>query len=247
MTAPSLLRVGVLSWSILWCAGCAPTTGEQEFSLEQASSLSVSNDGGTVSLVGGIVPDVIFVNYQIFSDGEGSGASDVLLTAGLSGEEFLVAVETPGPDVWVELVVSAPTDLPWRVDTDSGDIFLESLTGPGQVTTTSGVISGGGLEGDVDVAAAISDVHLELEVEGSDQVVIELGEGSIELDVPTPTHASLEASTDEGVLTLWSLPFDGDLDSRVANGILGNGGEASIFLHTAAGNIDLIGSGEEAD
>ena len=57
----------------------------------------------------------------------------------------------------------------------------------------------------------------------------------------------LEASTDEGVLTLWSLPFDGDLDSRVANGILGNGGEASIFLHTAAGNIDLIGSGEEAD
>lgn len=68
MTTPSLLRVVALSSSLLWCAGCAPTTGEQEFPLEQASALSVSNDGGTVSLVGGIVPDVIFVNYQIFSD-----------------------------------------------------------------------------------------------------------------------------------------------------------------------------------
>ena len=243
---PRLLRLLVLAGSFVW-VGCAPTTGEQEVEVGDTTTISVSNDRGSVSLIGGVVPDLVFLSYQIFSDDGRAGLDDVSLVAGPTGPDFVVSVSTPGPDVWVDLVVGMPAEMSWLVTTGSGDIFLEFLEGGGEVQTSSGMVSGGDIRGGVTVGADSSDVHFEMEVGEGDEVSVQLGQGSVELDLPSPTHAQLEASTDDGVLSIWDLVFDGDIDSRFANGVLGNGGTATIFLHTGLGDISLIGAGESAE
>jgi hypothetical protein len=225
-------------------ASCAPKEGEQEVPIEAATSLAVSNDRGSVSIIGGSVPDFIFLTYSIYSDDGDATVSDVSMVAGPSGDEFVVSVSTPGPDVWVDLVLGMPDSMRWSVTTGSGDVFLESLSGGGEVQTASGVVSGGDVSGGVAVVADISEVHFDLRIEEGDQVSIQLGGGSIVLDLPTPTHAGLQASTDDGTLVLWDLSFDGDQDDRAANGTLGNGGTAAISLYTVQGDISLIGAGE---
>jgi hypothetical protein len=237
----------VFLFAFLVLAGCAPRAGEQEVAIGSSTSLSVSNDRGSVSLIGGSVPDLVFLSYEVHSEDGRATAGDVSMVAGPSGSDFVVSVSTPGPDVWVDLVLGLPSAFPWAVTTGSGDVFLESLSGGGAVQTFSGMVSGGDIAGGVSVVADFSDVHFDMRVEDGDQVTVELGEGSMEFDLPTPTHANLQAATDDGILLIWSLPFDGDLDGRAANGILGNGGSGFINLHTGRGNIDLIGAGELPD
>lgn len=234
----------VLSCCLLAVPGCAPKEGEQEVPIEAATALAVSNDRGSVSIIGGSVPDLIFLTYSVHSDEGDATVADVSMVAGPTGDEFVVSVSTPGPDVWVDLVLGMPDSMRWSVTTGSGDIFLESLSGGGEVQTASGVVSGGDISGGVAVIADISDVHFDLVVAEGDQVSVQLGAGSIVLDLPTPTHAGLQASTDQGTFLLWDLPFDGDQDMRAANGVLGNGGTAEISLYTAVGDISLIGAGE---
>lgn len=210
-----------------------------------ATSVEVSNDRGSVSIIGGSVPDLIFLTYTIQSDDGDATVADVSLIAGPAGDAFVVSVSTPGPEVWVDLVLGMPEGMGWSVTTDSGDVFLESLSGGGEVQTSSGFVSGGDITGGFTVVAEFSEVHFDLRVDEGDQVSVQLVEGSIELDLPTPTHADLQAETDDGTLLLWDLSFSGDSDSRFANGVLGNGGSAGISLYTSRGDISLIGAGEE--
>jgi len=234
----------VLSCCLLALAGCAPKEGEQEVPIESATGLAVSNDRGSVSVIGGSVPDLIFLTYSVHSDDGDATAADVSMVAGPSGDEFVVSVSTPGPDVWVDLVLGMPDSMRWSVTTGSGDVFLESLSGGGEVQTVSGVISGGDISGGVAVVAEISEVPFDMRIAEGDQGSVQLGGGSIVLDLPTPTHAGLQASTDEGTFLLWDLAFDGDIDARAANGVLGNGGSAAVSLYTVRGDISLIGAGE---
>jgi len=226
-------------------AGCAPKEGQQEVSVGGATSVVVSNDRGSVSIIGGSVPDLLFLSHTIHSDDGEATVDDVSLVAGTSGGELVVSVSSPGPEIWVDLVVGMPEGMRWSVNTGPGDVFLESLSGGGGVQTSSGVVSGGDLTGDLSVVAEFSDVHFDLRVNEGDQISVQLGEGAIELDLPTPTHAALQAETDDGSLLLWELDFSGDSDSRFANGTLGNGGTAGISLYTSRGDISLIGDGED--
>lgn len=229
---------------VVGLAACAPKEGALEVAVGDATSVVVTNDRGSVSIIGGSVPDLIFLSHAIHSDDGDATVADVSLVAGPSGDEFVVSVSTPGPDVWVDLVVGMPEGMRWSVTTGTGDVFLEALGGGGDVQTATGVVSGGDITGGLAVVAEFSEVHFDLRIEEGDQVSVQLGEGAIELDLPTPTHAELHAETDDGTLLLWELDFSGDSDSRFADGTLGNGGTAGISLYTSSGDISLIGAGE---
>ncbi|MEE2829086.1 MAG: hypothetical protein VX498_07855 [Myxococcota bacterium] len=233
---------GVLLVAATLCVGCAPSAGDQQVGLGSSVDLRVSNSAGTVSLLGGGISDTVFLSYEVRSDDGSATVADVELTAGPSGETFVVSVATPGPDVWVDLLIGLPDDLPYGVATGSGDIFLESLAGGGSVLTSTGVVSGGGLSGNLAIVADWSEVYLEAQVEEGDALSVEVGEGPIVLTVPSGTDAAFEASAAGGLLDIQEVPFSGEQTASTASGVLGVGGEATINLTTGLGNISVYGT-----
>ena len=130
------------------------------------------------------------------------------------------------------------------VETQAGDIFLESLGGGGEVVTNSGFVSGGDLSGDLEVRATTSEVSLQMEVTEEAEIEVALEFGSMSLELPTPSHAQVDARTSDGYLSLSDLPFSGQHDAQSLVGVLGSGGEAAMTLRTTLGNIVLFGLGE---
>ena len=226
---------------------CAPSAGDQAVDLGGAERIRVENTGGGITLVGGSVSDTIFLTYEVHSDNGKASLADVDLVAGPSGGEFLVEALTDSPDIWVDIAVGLPTALPWAARTATGDVFLESLSGGGQVLTNSGFVSGGGLRGDLALLATTSEVSLQMEVTEEAEVVVDLEYGSMTLELPTPTHALLDAGTNDGFISISDLPFNGDLSADSAVGTLGGGGGAELSLRTTLGNIVLFGLGEIAE
>lgn len=238
----SMSRAMLLLSAGLSLLGCTPSAGEQEVELGGATSLAITNPAGMVSMLGGSISDVVFLSYEVHSEDGQATVADVDLVAGPSGSTFLVSVSTPGPHVWVDIVLGVPSSLPYTVATGSGDVFVESMDSSGEVLTSTGFISGGDLAGGLVVAAESSEVSLEVILSAGDVVDVALEQGPIVLTVPTGTDASLVASTDEGDVVIWDVPFSGDAGSSSADGVLGVGGAGSVMLHTGQGDISIFGS-----
>ena len=149
-----------------------------------------------------------YFTYEAHSDNGKASVADVELIAGLSGDEFLVeASMTVRRSGWI-----SPSGCPQpchglferRRGTSSSSHFLGRL-----VLTNSGFVSGGSLRGDLSLLATTSEVSLQMEVTEQVDILVDLEFGSMILELPTPTHALLDAGTNEGFVSISDLPFDG--------------------------------------
>jgi Putative adhesin len=148
-----------------------------------------------------------------------------------------------------------------NVDVTAGDgsITVQSLKGTMRFHTGDGHIEGRGLDGTVDASSGDGHVSLQgrfdgltirtgdgsvnTQAEAGSKIVtawsIHTGDGSVDLEVPGDLAADLDASTQDGHISLGlQVTVEGTFSSSNIRGKL-NGGGQSLSIHTGDGSIHL--------
>jgi hypothetical protein len=148
-----------------------------------------------------------------------------------------------------------------NVDITAGDgsVTAQSLKGSMRFHTGDGHIEGRGLDGTVDASSGDGHISLEgrfdgLNIRTGDGSVnarasagskvasgwsIHTGDGSVDLEVPGDLAANLDASTQDGHISLGlQVTVEGTFSSSSIHGKL-NGGGQSLSIHTGDGSIHL--------
>jgi hypothetical protein len=148
-----------------------------------------------------------------------------------------------------------------NVDVTAGDgsITVQSLKGNMRFHTGDGHIEGRGLDGNVDASSGDGHVSLEGRFDGlvirtgdgsvnarassgsrlSTGWSIHTGDGSVDLEVPGDLAADLDASTQDGHISLGlQVTVEGTFSSSNIRGKI-NGGGQTLSIHTGDGSIHL--------
>jgi hypothetical protein len=146
-----------------------------------------------------------------------------------------------------------------EITAGDGSITAQSLKGSMRFHTGDGHIEGRGLDGTVDASSGDGGIHLDgrfdgLTIRTGDGSVnaraeagsrvaagwsIHTGDGSVDLEVPGDLAANLDASTQDGHISLGlQVTVEGTFSSSSIHGKL-NGGGQSLSIHTGDGSIHL--------
>lgn len=175
---------------------------------------------------------------------------------GSTTAELIVASEAPGQELAYlkQMNISAPSRFSLDLETGSGDIKATNMLGDLNLTTGSGSITAD-TKGKIIASTSSGDVHAVCAQGAS----LDLGSGSVSLDITSPTFDDVTVSTASGDVTLRlvdsaHVTFDlstssGDIDINYGgtstvteNGSLRidvNGGGKLISLETSSGNIKV--------
>jgi Putative adhesin len=148
-----------------------------------------------------------------------------------------------------------------NVDLSAGDgsITAQSIKGNSRFHTGDGHIEARGLDGQVDASSGDGHINIEgrfdnLQLKAGDGSVtaradagsrvngpwtIHTGDGSVDLEVPGDLQANIEASTNDGHISMGlPLTVEGTFSSSRISGKL-NGGGQTVTIHTGDGSIHL--------
>jgi DUF4097 and DUF4098 domain-containing protein YvlB len=124
-----------------------------------------------------------------------------------------------------------------KASTGSGRLVIEDMTG--EIDAHTGT-------GSIDVRRASGVVQLDtgsggIEYQGSPQgnCRFETGSGSISLRLPADLRAEVDLHTGSGSIEI-DFAVVGQISRRDVKGVIGGGGNVSIYVHTGSGSIDLI-------
>lgn len=225
----------------LGLTGCVGATGQQVVDANADVALSISNPDGPVTVSAGAA-DKVVVSWTLYAEEGTPNPADVEVTVSGEGGAVSVSAAVASSEVWAHLDITAPEGASWSIDSGAGDVVLDGLLGGGQVETTTGLVTGAGLAGTIDVNAALAEVSLETMIEAGDAVTVNVGEGPITVALPTASDATLAAHTDDGAVVIEDVPFSGTNVGGDAAGELGAGATASVTLTTGAGDIRIVAS-----
>jgi hypothetical protein len=174
----------------------------------------------------------------------GAGSVDL---SGLGGG---VTVDTGSGSVAVR-DVSGGVDL----HTGAGSVEARNVQGRLKLDSGSGSLTVRGIDGEIeahtgtggiDVQGAVGRVRLStgsgsVDYQGSPQgdCRFETGSGGIGLKLPAGLNAEVDLHTGSGSIDL-GFPVVGQVSRQDVKGVIGSGGEATIWAQTGSGSIDLI-------
>jgi len=212
------------------------------FPAEGLESLGLRNSLGEISLSGSDGLTDIEVLVTIHSArGTVRGPAAPIEISGLPAALALnvAGVSTPA-GARVDLLVSAPPELPAELSGAAFPLSVADMTGGATISSTSGAITGLGLGGDIQASAGDSSILLDVALSAGGSLTATLESGPIELDLPADTSATLSASAGDGTIEISGVDFQGVVIDGQAQGVMG-GGEGAIGLSTGAGNIRIRG------
>ncbi|HZO75895.1 MAG TPA: DUF4097 family beta strand repeat-containing protein [Ktedonobacteraceae bacterium] len=135
-----------------------------------------------------------------------------------------------------------------QVETGSGSINANNLNGSATLKTGSGTITVGGLVGQANMNTGSGDIEVK-EAKLSGQSIMKTGSGSIDFNGSIDPAGSYDFNTGSGTITV-ALPASSafKLDATTDSGTVtndfgsnsvGNGSQAGLQLHTGSGDISL--------
>lgn len=227
---------------------------ERSFEVGAAPDLVIKNFAGAVTVRVG-ADGVI----QVTATKKGwSESRRSQIAIDMAQQESSVTVETRLPSglgmVYVDLEITAPAGTRLSLNTGSGAVEVDSLTGDLSVHTGSGGIElrnvPGAIEastgsGGIDVRGGGGPVNLRtgsggIDYEGTPQgdCRFETGSGGIRLRLPATLNVTVDLSTGSGGI---EVDYDvlGQPARRSVKGTVGTGDQGSIYAHTGSGSIDL--------
>jgi DUF4097 and DUF4098 domain-containing protein YvlB len=129
--------------------------------------------------------------------------------------------------------------------TVNGDVEVLGVNGTLELQTTNGEIRLGGIRGGAVAQTTNGAVSADF-ASVANRDVVDLGttNGNLEVSLPSDVHATLEANTTNGRVTIsgFQLKTRGTLTSKSILGTIGGGG-ARVALRTTNGNIDVAPTG----
>ena len=127
---------------------------------------------------------------------------------------------------------------PANLDTGSGDIeFTQSGPGDVRVQTGSGNIRLNGLSGGLKAGTGSGDI--EASGEPSSDWKLDTGSGSVRLSLGSSARFTLDASTGSGTIrTQQPIAMQGELNHHHVRGTV-NGGGSTVRINTGSGDVEI--------
>jgi hypothetical protein len=230
----------VLLPCLVLLTACPGSSGQETFPAEDDIVLNVRNPDGPVTVTGIDGGTTAVVSWTVHAGTSAADPSDATVEFSGEGDRLNVTVTVARAEVWVDLDITVPSGASFEIDSDAGEVTLDKLTGGGEVSTTSGFVSGAGLAGSITVRVDDAEVALAMTVADGDVISVVAGAGPITMAVPPDTDALLTADTGDGsVIIDPEVPFSGTNAGGSAVGELGAGATATMSLSTGNGNIEI--------
>ena len=128
----------------------------------------------------------------------------------------------------------------------TGDVVLDSGTGGVAVRGLNGSLDAHTGSGSIDVNGATGQVRLDtgsgsIEYLGAPEgeCRFETGSGRILLRLPPALDAPVDLSTASGTVDV-AFPVEGEVERRDVRGVIGSGEEASIFVRSGTGDVQVL-------
>lgn len=209
--------------------------------------LSMNNDAGDVSIVGG---DVEAVEVQIVKTGYGinearaeEAVKGIKFDIKQNGNTITLNYELDGRQSrevnTVDLVITVPTDTEVELDKGFGTLDVTDLNGDVDINADFGDVTVKNIEGALFMDNASGEVEVSNVDAGSQDVRIESDFGKVVLEKVNGKNVSIDSSS--GTLSLSNVRATGEIftSSDFGNITIENGSAASVTVDSNSGKVTL--------
>jgi len=209
---------------------------EKTFEVGDAPSLDITNFAGSVTLRSGESGVVRVVATKKASSRSRLDRIEVSVTE-RDGRVVIKAEESfSRSNVSVDLEITAPAGSRVDVDLKAGEVDVRDITSRIDIHNGAGTVDVRGARGTARVQVGAGQITYE-GVPGGD-CRFEIGVGEIILRLPTDLNVEVDASTGIGAVDV-DFHVDGRVAVRNVEGVIGDGGQGSIYAHTGAGSVSV--------
>jgi len=150
--------------------------------------------------------------------------------------------DTEGRTYTVDYTITAPRELVLSVTNPNGDVTVQAFDDDVTLTVINGVIQAYDIGGDAHLTVGNGQVIMTSALAADGTFDLRATNGSIELNVPTPTNAGVMGSWTNGSMSVVNLSLANEVrTSSSLTGMLGNG-DGTILLTIVNGTIVLAGT-----
>jgi hypothetical protein len=216
------------------------------FNVSGVPTVVINDDNGTVIVQSSDNPKSVTVqDTKIASPFDGPNNSQVISSLGSDGNTLIVTVQNSGQGS-VALNVMVPQGTSLQLNTSSGDITVDGVSGQVALQTDSGNVNATNdtFSGTSTVKTNSGDVSLN-QTTLSNAATISTQSGNINFTVPANPAFHLNASTNSGTINTPDFPSVKQTNNQAGTQATGNVGTASqgqgatVTLNTDSGDINL--------
>jgi hypothetical protein len=211
---------------------------EETFAVGDAPSLEIANFAGSVTIRSGEAGIVRVVATEKASSRTRLDRIELSMSGGEDRVVVRAEDEVPSSrgNASVDLEITAPTGSRLDLDLGAGPVEVRDITGRIDVNNGAGTVEVQGARGTacVEVGAGQITYH---GMPGGD-CRFETGVGEIILHLPADLNMAIDASTGLGAVNV-GFAVDGTVSESSVRGLIGDGSQGSIYVHTGIGAITL--------
>ncbi len=214
---------------------------------EKPVTLSVNDDAGDVSIVGG---DVEAVEVQILKTGYGSNDAraeealkNIKYDIKQNGNTITITYKLSGRQTrevnTVDFVITVPTETVVEVDNGFGVVDISDLKGNVDIYGDFGDVTVKNIDGALSVENSSGEIRVSNVDAGSENVRIEADFGKITLEKVNAKDVNINSSS--GAITLNNVRATGDFFSKSDFGSVTfeNGSAARVTIESSSGKVDI--------
>ncbi|MGD8625561.1 MAG: DUF4097 family beta strand repeat-containing protein [Anaerolineae bacterium] len=209
---------------------------ERTFEVGGEPFLDVTNFAGAITVRSG-EEDVIQVLAMKHARREGDlGQVDVAMSE--RGDGLLIRTKTLRnlKNASVDLEIKVPAGTRLELHTGAGRVQVRNVAGSVTIYSGAGNIDLQGTTGTVRLGVGAGEIRYEGTPAG--QCSFETGAGEITLRFPSDVSVEVDLGTGLGGVDV-EFPVDGRVTSREVRGVIGDGGQGSVYAHTGVGSIHV--------
>ena len=249
-----MLLFGVISCGDDDVTGSRDQLAEEPFSFALDGSgavrLQVEAINGTVTITGVPGADSVFIDGEkevrstTTEDAE-AGLELIEVTAEIVGQEAQVTtthpVNTQGRDDGVDYEISIPADWEVVVTQANGIVTIESVNNDVSANQANGNVLLDGIAGETFIGVGNGEIEGTVTLPSGGTIEWSIGNGLIDLRIPTTTSAEFSATVGNGSISTSNLQFQNESSTATSfSGTLGSG-NGEITLSAGNGTISATG------
>src|SRR5580765_285040 len=214
------------------------------YTVSGTAKVHVDTNDGSVRITTGDSKNVEFrVTYQGYSVNK-----DLNVTSSQNGDAVEVSARIRNGMSWgwrthrsLRIEVHMPRNADLNVDTGDGSVEAEAIAGNLDIHTGDGHIRVEGAKGQIRLRTG--DGSIEAHASHGSKLEngwsVHTGDGSVEMTLPGDLQANIEASTNDGRISLGiPVTVEGTFSTSQIHGKMNGGGQA-LTIHTGDGSIHL--------
>jgi hypothetical protein len=207
---------------------------EKSFEIGRTPELEISNFAGAVTIRRGEEEVVRVIATKKASSQDRLDRIEVDMNAGDERLTIRTRKLFDTGNASVELEITAPAGTRVSVDTGAGEVRVHDITGQIDIHSGAGSVDVRGAQDTTRIQLGAGEITYEGTPSGSCR--FETGAGEIILRLPRSPDVRIDAGSGIGDVDV-DFDVDGHTSPRSVYGVIGDGGQGSVYAHTGVGSV----------